>query len=57
MQLEQRGKMSTALEEREEKMKRVQWRTHAGVMQPCEEGAQALAIYPICCGLHDSVLC
>ena len=28
--------MSTALEEREEKIKRVQWRTHAGVMHPCE---------------------
>ena len=30
-------------------MKPVQWRTHAGVMQPCEESI--LAIAPICCGL------
>ena len=44
--------MSIALEEREENMKRVQWRMHAGVMQPCE----VLAIASICCGLRDSVL-
>ena len=29
--------MITALEEKEEKMKGVQWRTHADVMQPCED--------------------
>ena len=29
-------------------MKRVQWRTHAGVVQPCED----LAIAPIRCGLR-----
>ena len=40
--------MNTALEEREEKMKRVQLRTQAYVIQPCED----LAIVPICCGLR-----
>ena len=33
MQFKQRGRMSTLLEEREEKMKRMQWRMHAGVVR------------------------
>ena len=43
--------MSTALEEKEKNMKRVQWRTHADLMQLCED----LAIALMCCGLRDSV--
>ena len=44
MQFKKRDRMNIALEERQETMKHVQWRTHAGVLQPYED----LAIVVVC---------